>query len=144
MSHQLQPVEGSLPLHSNIPSLLGSCIRFPLTAETSGMSLFMFSDDAEVQRQKVVPVLIRPGCSRPPAHSRHPSCVCPCIGPSKPSSPGTAGIFSPGTTLNSDLASVFRAERRSRWGRKPPRRERNKGVHIYVLISLIISALIGS
>lgn len=71
------------------------------------MSLFLFSDDAEVQRQKVVPVLIgdatQPStCSFPPPVQR--LSVRRSL---QAFFTGTAGIFSPGTMLNSDLASVL-------------------------------------
>ena len=80
------------------------------------------SDDAEVQRQKVVPVLISDGRKRSRAPRTqlspsigsfgltvtptHPS-VRPLIHPSEPFSTGTPGIFFPSTMLNTVLTSVL-------------------------------------
>lgn len=71
------------------------------------MSLFLFSDDAEVQRQKVVPVLI--GDATQPSTSSFPPPVqrLSVRRSLQAFFTGTAGIFSPGTMLNSDLASVL-------------------------------------
>lgn len=140
---EFRPVEGSLGLiytiltsHSDVIM----CVRLSLTAEDSQMLLFIFVDDAEVQRQKMVPVLISDRCSHPPAHSdpSHPPPIrcLPRHWSLQAVFTGTAGIFPAGKKLDSDLGSVLGWSLSSRCRRKPPQWERNKGVHIYALIPL--------
>lgn len=70
----------------------------------------VFLDDAEVQRQKMVPVLIRDWCKRPLAHmdSPWPPPICLFVHQSLQAFfTGTFAIFLPSTMLNTVLTSVL-------------------------------------
>lgn len=100
----------------------------------------LFSDDAEVQRQKMVPVLISDGggaelhghnCHLPLAHldSPWPPPIRPSMHPSLQAFfTGTLGIFFPSTMLNTVLTSVLWWNWGVDWGEGQPQREQINGV----------------
>lgn len=102
----------------------------------------VFSDDAEVQRQKMVPVLIGDGHDLPLAHLDSP--WSPPIHLFVHRSlqaffTGTLGSFFPSTMLNTVLTSVLGWNWGVERGEGQPQREQIIGVLLYVLVSLFIS-----